>query len=316
MAHDPVNSNGTPESWPEWPADGRIRPLLITRVERKAKRLLRRLRRQLGGAEPTAVFDLGPVYGHAVSQHPLRPSAALLRAFRTSVEPVQAVDVTFAALAVAIAGGDRPRAEGLTAFLELCYGPAELDAGTARMEEHLREASVASGSALAGLDCRSFAAMAMGMREHLLPPPNQAPERERRLPARLFPRSVVVRISGGLGNQLFQYAAALGYAQRIGAPLRLDLAEYERANSPRDFQLGRLRVPVRRTSSVEVLRIRLRPHRETQGKFDEFLFGDHGSAWLRGFWEDERYFADILPTVRRRFRPRPGFPAGPIPKRV
>ncbi len=34
------------------------------------------------------------------------------------------------------------------------------------------------------------------------------------------------------------------------------------------------------------------------------MFGDYGPAWICGFWEDPAYFADIVPTVRRRFRPR------------
>jgi hypothetical protein len=277
--------------------------LLSTRIERSAKRLVRALRRSRSSVHARP-FDLEAVYRHAVSRHSSHRSAALLGAFRNAVEPAQAVDVTFAALAVAIAGGDRPRAEGLLAFLELCYRPADLDAGTARMGQQLRESALGTGSALAAVDYSSFAAMAADARDHILPGLTRPPRRERRLPVGLGARSVVVRISGGLGNQLFQYAAALGYARRIGAPLRLDLAEYEWEDSHRDFQLGQLRVPVRRTSSWELVRMRLRPHRETQGEFDEFLFGDHGSAWLRGFWEDDRYFADILPTIRRRFRPR------------
>jgi galactoside 2-L-fucosyltransferase 1/2 len=34
------------------------------------------------------------------------------------------------------------------------------------------------------------------------------------------------------------------------------------------------------------------------------MFGAHGHLWVCGFWEDPSYFADIVPTVRRRFRPR------------
>jgi hypothetical protein len=289
-----------PSSWPDWPQGGCIRPLLSTRVEWAAKGFARTLRRR-SGPSTLPEFDLEPVYRHAMSRHPAAPCEALRQAFRNAVQRSQQVDATFAALAVAVAAGDRPRTEGLTAFLQLCYGPADLEASTARMGTCLHEASVDPGSTLARLDVSSFAALSMSVRDSL--PPQWAPRRERRLPV-AGPKSVVVRISGGLGNQLFQYAAALGYARRIGAPLRLDLVEYESADRHRDFQLGRLRVPVRRTSSLEVVRLRLRPHRETRGQFDDFLFGDHGSAWLRGFWEDDAYFADILPTLRRRFQPR------------
>lgn len=39
----------------------------------------------------------------------------------------------------------------------------------------------------------------------------------------MWPRQVIARIEGGLGNQLFQYAAARSLADRLGCELALDL---------------------------------------------------------------------------------------------
>jgi hypothetical protein len=214
--------------------------------------------------------------------------------------------VSFAALALAIAARHRPRVEGLVAFLELCYSASARDAGASGMGERLRRnGAAASGAPLAGLEYEAgWPTLAAGIRQltpSMAPP---APRIERGPGPELGPRRVVVRLSGGLGNQLFQYAAGLAYARRSGAPLRLDLAVYEQRAGRREFLLGRLRIPVRRANSFEVLWTRRRPHFETRGAFDDFLFGDHGSAWLSGFWEDSAYFADIAPTLKRRFRPR------------
>ena len=44
---------------------------------------------------------------------------------------------------------------------------------------------------------------------------------------------VTVRIAGGLGNQMFQYAAARALAVRLGVPLTLDLRFFDRGRHRR-----------------------------------------------------------------------------------
>lgn len=55
---------------------------------------------------------------------------------------------------------------------------------------------------------------------------------------------VTVRLCGGLGNQKFQYAAALGLAQRRGAEVVLDVSAFG-PRYLRTYQLDRLQVPQR-----------------------------------------------------------------------
>lgn len=40
-------------------------------------------------------------------------------------------------------------------------------------------------------------------------------------------QSVISRLTGGLGNQLFQYAAGRTLAQWLGTPLNVDISEFE-----------------------------------------------------------------------------------------
>ena len=40
-------------------------------------------------------------------------------------------------------------------------------------------------------------------------------------------QSVITRLNGGLGNQLFQYAAGRSLAERLGAPFKVDIYEFE-----------------------------------------------------------------------------------------
>ncbi len=56
---------------------------------------------------------------------------------------------------------------------------------------------------------------------------------------------IVVRVKGGLGNQMFQYAAGLRLARARQVELKLDLSYYERppdGSTPRKFELGRLNI--------------------------------------------------------------------------
>ena len=48
---------------------------------------------------------------------------------------------------------------------------------------------------------------------------------------------VVVQLSGGLGNQLFQYAAGRALALRTGSPLKLDLMHCN-GDAFRPYRLG------------------------------------------------------------------------------
>ena len=54
--------------------------------------------------------------------------------------------------------------------------------------------------------------------------------------------TVVVRLVGGLGNQMFQYAAALGLAVRQDRELKMDVSAFA-AYKNRSYQLDCLKVP-------------------------------------------------------------------------
>ena len=54
--------------------------------------------------------------------------------------------------------------------------------------------------------------------------------------------TVVIHLGGGLGNQMFQYAAALGLAVRQGRALKMEVSAFE-ACDKRHYQLDCLKVP-------------------------------------------------------------------------
>lgn len=128
----------------------------------------------------------------------------------------------------------------------------------------------------------------------------------------MWPKQVIARIEGGLGNQLFQYAAARSLADRLGCDLMLDLRGLER-NGDRPFQLDLYRIraavapmellaelPDWRSSRAGRLRSALSQRLPSFFDFpvfwpQTFAFDPRFArilrpAFLVGYWQSEKYF--------------------------
>jgi hypothetical protein len=129
---------------------------------------------------------------------------------------------------------------------------------------------------------------------------------------------IIVRVSGGLGNQMFQYAAGRALALRAGLPLGLDLRHYARAREHgyglAAFRLADVPVdpkalpPLPRRQPLAALLWRLagrqpRPWRERHLGFDPAIAAIRGPAWIDGYFQSERYFADAVDTIRAELSP-------------
>jgi hypothetical protein len=101
---------------------------------------------------------------------------------------------------------------------------------------------------------------------------------------------MITYIQGGLGNQMFQYAAGLAVSKRLQEPLFVNNSFYE-VNKSRQYELGVF--PISATVSNE------------QGKRIEekgFRYQDiTESGMMVGYWQSEKYFADIADQVRKEF---------------
>jgi hypothetical protein len=146
---------------------------------------------------------------------------------------------------------------------------------------------------------------------------------------------IFVRIMGGLGNQMFQYAAARRLALACSTDVALDLGHFTRRHgwhTDRAYQLHHFRLPERRATAAEVLahrgmldswwsrktfklRRRLNPHltkhyrEETGLAFDPAVLAYPDGSYLKGFWLDERYFKDQEATIRADFAFKHAAPA-------
>lgn len=126
------------------------------------------------------------------------------------------------------------------------------------------------------------------------------------------PEQVIVRIEGGLGNQLFQYAAARSLADRLGCDLALDLRGLD-LNGDRPFQLDlyRIRASIASLQQLQALpdwrtsrwgRIRSNLSQFLPAVFSFPAFWPRSFAfdqrfdqitrpmYLVGYWQSEKYF--------------------------
>lgn len=143
---------------------------------------------------------------------------------------------------------------------------------------------------------------------------------------------IITALTGGLGNQMFQYAAGLALAHRRRTVLKLDVSWYrEHDIDERRYGLSCLNVTEQFATAAEVARGRGRNltrterwsaalarrlrlfryadaleapgslHTQPRAGFDAAFAGLPDGTYLEGLWQSERYFAEIGPLLRRHF---------------
>ncbi|MBS3952248.1 MAG: FkbM family methyltransferase [Methylomicrobium sp.] len=121
---------------------------------------------------------------------------------------------------------------------------------------------------------------------------------------------IVVKMMGGLGNQMFQFAAGLALARMRSATLKLDLSFLNNTKSRkgftrRDFGLHAFDL----VSDCEVTpglpdseAKKSKKFVERSFKFDPGFFDLTGNIYLEGYWQSPKYFDSIKDELKNAFR--------------
>lgn len=151
---------------------------------------------------------------------------------------------------------------------------------------------------------------------------------------------IIVRLTGGLGNQMFQYALGRNLSHRLQTTLKLDISMFKH-NPARLYSLKHFNIREEFASTMEIYRFSGVPqtvvqkivHRfnrhfssvlevlsssliysrnnlsdnqplvypEPHFHFDPDVLNVRGDIYLKGYWQSEKYFEEIKEIIRKEF---------------
>lgn len=132
---------------------------------------------------------------------------------------------------------------------------------------------------------------------------------------------IIVKLIGGLGNQLFQYAIGRSLAVKIGAELKLDISGFE-TYKLHAYSLGHFNIQEKIATASEIAglsryaarkgkiwwlrnyffadsKIYIKEKRNLEFQYDPTIMNAGASAYLDGYWQNEKYFKDIEGVLRQ-----------------
>jgi len=128
---------------------------------------------------------------------------------------------------------------------------------------------------------------------------------------------IITKLCGGLGNQMFQYAAGRALSLLHSCELKLDISEYDRYSMHNGYELGRYEIVAEIARNEEIYELSGMQNRMARflrrklgfGRKTHFTEQSYGympefisicpPVYIDGYWQSYRYFETVAETIRK-----------------
>lgn len=126
---------------------------------------------------------------------------------------------------------------------------------------------------------------------------------------------IIIKLSGGLGNQMFQYAFGRAFSVKNSIEFKLDISGYPK-QTLRQYKLNNFNI-IENLATEEDLKKIKNPYgilskikrviwdqkilRQFHVGYEPELFKKQDETYFDGFFQNERYFIDIQEIIRKEF---------------
>jgi hypothetical protein len=114
---------------------------------------------------------------------------------------------------------------------------------------------------------------------------------------------IIVRILGGLGNQMFQYAYAKALEQN-GYDVKIDISKFKKYKLHGGYHLDKFNIDLRTPGFISTFLSVSKIKKNVKEKnllFDENLLKLSGDEFVKGYFQTEKYFTQIRAVLLHQF---------------
>ncbi|MDC0255705.1 alpha-1,2-fucosyltransferase [Bacteriovoracales bacterium] len=139
---------------------------------------------------------------------------------------------------------------------------------------------------------------------------------------------IIVRLYGGLGNQLFQYSFGYSLAKKLNQDFLIDIGEFEvlSKNTKRRYGLKNYKISSKTLSSQNIKNYKIAKisplykvlrkslnylplgtlgyFREKASEYQPNIQGNRSSGYFDGYWQSFKYFNDFRKDLTKEFVPK------------
>lgn len=134
--------------------------------------------------------------------------------------------------------------------------------------------------------------------------------------------TIIIKLQGGLGNQMFQYALGRALSEHLNTTLKLDLSflldrKFRESHTFRNYELNIFNIDVKFASPEETCPYSSKPklifwklqrrvmgysfYKEKDFSFNPEIFDIKSNTYIDGFWQSPKYFDKIKNTILKDF---------------